>query len=115
MPHVVDTEKLLADAVIDRAQAEEIARRSRETMVALIVNAILCVGIIAATFGLIFWLADALAVALAGGIFLAIGAWVLVGGSDLYRMLGNAAAIIGAGALFRHAGRLPHRRGHRRS
>lgn len=99
MPHVVDTEKMLADRVIDRRVAEEIARRSRETMVALVVNAILCLGIIAATFGLVFWLADAMAVAIAGGIFLMVGFWVLMCGSETYRMLGNAAALVGAGML----------------
>ena len=104
MPHVVDTDRLLADEIINQAQADEIARRSRETMVALAVNAILCVGIIAATFGLIFWLADAMAVAFAGAIFLALGAWVLQEGSDLYRMLGNAAALVGAGMLIGGAG-----------
>lgn len=104
MPHVVDTEALLAEGLIDRSLAAEIARRSRETMVALAVNSILCLGIVAATFGLIFWLADALAVALAGGIFLLVGLWVLLAGSDLYRMLGNAAALVGAGMLIGGAG-----------
>lgn len=104
MPHVVDTEKLLEERLIDRSLAAEIARRSRETMVALAVNTILCVGIIAATLGLIFWLADALAVAVAGGIFLLVGAWVLLAGSDLYRMLGNAATLVGAGMLIGGAG-----------
>jgi hypothetical protein len=99
MPHVVETEKLLAEGVIHQRIADEIARRSRETMVALVVNAILCLGIIAATFGLVFWLADAMAVAIAGGIFLMVGFWVLMAGSDMYRMLGNAAALVGAGML----------------
>ena len=104
MPHVVDTDALLAEGLIDRPLADEIARRSRETMVALAVNSILCLGIIAATFGLIFWLADALAVAVSGGIFLMVGIWVLLAGGDLYRMLGNAAALVGAGMLIGGAG-----------
>ena len=104
MPHVVETERLLNEGILNQAQADEIARRSRETMVGLVVNAILCIGIIAATFGLIFWLADALAVAVAGGIFLMVGLWVLMTGSDLYRMLGNAAALVGAGMLIGGAG-----------
>ncbi len=99
MAHVVDTNRLVADEWITEAQAAEIARRSRETMVALAVNGVLCGGIIAATFGLIFYLADAMAVAVAGCIFLMLGGFVLQRGSDLYRMLGNAAAIIGAGML----------------
>ncbi len=104
MAHVVNTERLLAENWITPDQAAEIARRSRETMVALAVNTVLCAGIIAATFGLIFWLASAVAVAIAGCMFLALGAAVLMQGSDMYRMLGNAAAIIGAGMLIGGAG-----------
>ncbi len=104
MPHVVDTNRLLAEDWLTPAQASEIERRSRETMIALAVNTVLCGGIIAATFGLIFWLADAMAVAVAGSIFLLLGGFVLSKGSDLYRMLGNAAAIIGAGMLIGGAG-----------
>ena len=104
MPHVVDTGSLLDEGLIDRGLAAEIARRSRETMVALAVNAILCAGIIAATLGLIVWLADAMAVAIAGGIFLMVGSWILLTGSDLYRMLGNAAALVGSGMLIGGAG-----------
>ena len=99
MPHVVDTERLLNEGIINRAQATEIASRSRETMVALAVNAVLFIGIAAATFGLVFWLADAMAVAIAGGLFLLAGLFVLQKGPELYRMLGNAAALIGAGML----------------
>ena len=99
MQHVVDTGKLVAEEWLTPEQAAEIARRSRETMVALAVNAILCAGIVAATLGLSFWLADAMAVSAAGAIFLAIGAFVLLQGSNLYRMLGNASAMIGAGML----------------
>ncbi len=104
MAHVINTERLLAENWITPDQATEIARRSRETMVALAVNTVLCAGIIAATFGLIFWLASAVAVAIAGCMFLALGAAVLMQGSDMYRMLGNAAAIIGAGMLIGGAG-----------
>lgn len=104
MPHVVDTERLLADRLITRAQADEIARRSRETMVALAVSAVLCVGIVAATLGLVFWLADAMAVAAAGALFLATGGVVLARGLDMYRMLGNAAALVGSGMLIAGAG-----------
>ena len=104
MPHVIDTEKLLGEGILSQDQAVEIARRSREAMTALAVNMILCVGVIAATFGLIFWLADALAVSVAGGIFLLLGLWVLLASSELYRMLGNAAALVGAGMLIGGAG-----------
>ncbi len=104
MPHVVDTEQLLDEGILSPDQAAEIARRSRDTMVSVAVNAVLLVGTIAATLGLIFWLADALAVAVAGGFFLAMGIWVLLASSDLYRMLGNAAALVGAGMLIAGAG-----------
>ena len=104
MPHVVDTDRLVAEGILNHVQAAEIARRSRETMVALVVNVVLCVGIIAATLGLVFWLADALAVAIAGLVFLGAGALVLEKGGDLYRMLGNAAALVGAGMLIAGGG-----------
>lgn len=104
MPYVVDTDRLVADSWITPDVAAEIARRSRETMVSLVVNAVLCAGILAATFGLIFWLADALAVAVSGAIFLMVGVGVLLKGNALYRMLGNAAALVGAGMLLGGAG-----------
>jgi hypothetical protein len=104
MPYVVDTDRLVADSWITSDIADEIARRSRETMVSLAVNAVLCAGILAATFGLIFWLADALAVAVAGAIFLVVGLGVLLKGNVLYRMLGNAATLVGAGMLLGGAG-----------
>ena len=104
MTHVVHTERLLREGVIDAAQAAEIARRSRETMVALAVNSVLCVGIVAATLGLIFWLGSAGAVAFAGTIFLIAGAAVLLKGGEIYRMLGNASALIGAGMMIGGAG-----------
>lgn len=99
MPHVVDTRKLVAENILNDAQAAEIARRSRETMVSLVVNAVLCVGIVAATLGLVFWLADAFSVAVAGAVFLAAGSLVLARGGTLYGMLGNAAALVGSGML----------------
>lgn len=104
MAHVVDTDGLVAEGWLDVAQAREIARRSRETMVTLAVNAVLVAGIVAATFGLIFWLKEAVAVAVCGAFFLAVGLAVLVRGKVLFRMLGNAAAIIGAGLLIGGSG-----------
>ncbi len=104
MTHVVQTEALLSEGVITPEQAAEIARRSRDTMMALAINAVLTAGIAAATLGLAFWLADAMAVAIAGLLFLGLGAFVLVKGGDLYRMLGHAAALVGSGMLFVGAG-----------
>ena len=98
--HVVaDTHQLVADGVINRAQAKEIQARARDTMVTLVVNAVLCAGIIAATAGFIFWLADALSVAVLGGLMLAGGVIVLTRGRAMFAMFGNAAALIGAGML----------------
>ena len=104
MPHVVDTDKLVADGVIDVAQSAEIIKRSRALMVSLAINTILCFGILAATLGLIFWLADALSVAIFGFVALAAGLFILAKAKDLYSMFGNSAALIGAGMLIGGAG-----------
>ena len=104
MTHVIHTQRLLREGVLTPSQADEIIRRSRDTMMALVVNVVLCAGILSAAFGLIFWLADALSVAVAGGIFLVLGLAVLVRGGVLYRMIGHAAALIGAGLWIAGAG-----------
>lgn len=104
MTYVVNTERLLRDGVLNQSQADEIARRSREAMVALAVNSVLCLGILAATLGLVFWLASAAAVAAAGAVFLAIGGGVLERGSTTYGMLGNAAMLVGSGMLIAGGG-----------
>jgi len=98
--HVVaDTEALVTDGVILPDAARIIEARSRETMVSLAINGLLCLGILFATFGLIFWLADALAVAVTGLILLGGGLSILARSGDLYRMFGNTAALIGSGML----------------
>lgn len=99
MPHVVNTDALLAEGILTRPQVDEIIRRSRETMLALVVNVVLCAGIIAASLGFVFWIADALGVALLGLFFLAVGLTTLIKAGDLYRMLGHAATLVGAGML----------------
>ena len=104
MPHVVQTEALIEEGILTQAQGAEIARRSRETMLALVVNIVLCGGIIAASFGFIFWIADAFGVALLGLAFLAAGIVTLARAGDLYRMLGHAATLIGGGMLIAGAG-----------
>ncbi len=96
---IADTRTLVADRVITGAQAAEIEARARSAMMTLAINTILCVGILAATSGLVFWLANAVAVAVFGALALAVGVWILSRGSDIYGMFGNAAAIIGAGML----------------
>ncbi len=97
MAHVIQTEALFEEGVITPDQGDIIACRSRQVMVSLVINAVLCLGIIAA--GFIGLLADALAVALDGALFLAIGTTILVKTSDIYRMFGTASALIGAGML----------------
>lgn len=99
MHAIADTDKLIADGVITAAQADEIRARARDTMVTLSVNAVLCAGIIAATAGFIFWLADALSVAVLGTLMLAGGVAILTRGGAMFQMFGNAAALIGAGML----------------
>ncbi|MDM8165010.1 hypothetical protein [Roseovarius sp.] len=99
MHAIADTKSLVADGVIDAGQARVIEARARETMVALAINSILCFGIVAATAGLIFWLANAVSVAIFGALALAGGLAVLARGGEMYRMFGNAAALIGAGML----------------
>jgi hypothetical protein len=99
MPHVVNTAQLIHEGVLTEAQGAVIAARSRAAMVALAVNTLLSAGILAAALGFVFWLADPFAVAVVGGLFLALGAVVLLRGRAEFAMLGNAAALIGAGML----------------
>lgn len=68
-------------------------------MVRLGINALLCLGIIASTAGLIFWLANAMAVAVCGTLALVVGAVIITRGGELFRMFGNASSLIGAGML----------------
>lgn len=99
MHYLANTDQLVADGVLNPDQATEIETRSRETMVTLAINCLLVGGIIAATLGLIFWLADAATVAVAGALALGAGALVLLRGSETYRIFGNAAVLIGTGML----------------
>lgn len=101
---VANTLDLVDDGVIDAAAAQEIQMRARSIMVSLAINAVLCFGILATTGGLIFWLADALSVAVVGSGLLAAGLLVLARSGVLYAMFGNAAALIGAGMLIGGAG-----------
>ncbi|MEM6634351.1 MAG: hypothetical protein AAF667_00540 [Pseudomonadota bacterium] len=99
MYYVAETERLIADGVISHQQADEIKLRARAAMVTLCINTLLITGIIAATLGLVFYLASALSVAICGGLFLALGLFILRYAAPLYRMFGNASALIGAGML----------------
>lgn len=103
--HVVaNLTALESDGIITADASRVMRERSRETMVMLGINAILCGGILAATAGLVFWLASALSVAITGMVFLTAGLFVLLNGKDTYRMFGNAATLIGAGMLVGGAG-----------
>ncbi|MEM9523994.1 MAG: hypothetical protein AAF982_08360 [Pseudomonadota bacterium] len=104
MQAIADTNRLVTDGVITPEQARTIEIRAREAMVALSINSVLCLGIVAATMGLIFWLADALAVAVFGTLALVVGFVILIRGGELFRIFGNAAALIGAGMLIGGAG-----------
>jgi len=101
---VANTRKLTDDGIINSDQAKEIELRARETMIALAINSVLCFGILSATGGLIFWLADPLSVAICGLLFLGGGLAVLAFGKELFHMFGNAAALIGAGMMIGGAG-----------
>lgn len=104
MYYVAETESLIADGVITETQADEIKSRARGAMVALFVNTLLIAGILAATLGLVFLLASAVSVAVCGGLFLLAGLLILRYSPPLYRMFGNASAMIGAGMLISGTG-----------
>ena len=104
MHTIADTRQLLLDGIITPEQARIIEVRAREAMVALSINTLLCAGIVAATLGTIFWLASAPAVALFGTLMLIAGLLILARAGAMYRMFGNAAALIGSGMLIGGAG-----------
>jgi heme/copper-type cytochrome/quinol oxidase subunit 4 len=99
MHYLVDTEAMQEEGMLSPEVVAVIKERSRAAMVALGVNTVLAGGIAASAGGFIFWLADTLAVAVTGSIFLAIGLLVLLRAGPLYRMLGNASGLIGGGML----------------
>ncbi|NEX46813.1 hypothetical protein [Pseudotabrizicola algicola] len=104
MHSLADTRQLTLDGIITEEQARIIEARAREAMVALGINSLLSAGILAATLGTIFWLASAPAVAVFGSVLLGAGLLILARAGQLYRMFGNAAALIGAGMLIGGAG-----------
>ena len=99
MHSLVNTSQLVAEGVLTPQQASIIQVRAREIMVSLAINTLLCAGVLAATGGMIFWLADAVAVAVAGTVLLVTGLLILAKTPETVRMFGNAAALIGAGML----------------
>ena len=99
MQAIADTNRLVADGIITREQAQTIEVRAREVMVYLAINSLLILGIVAATGGFIAWLGTPASVAVTGLLFLGIGSLILLYGGELYGMFGNAAALIGGGML----------------
>ncbi len=99
MHSLVNTSQLVAEGILTPQQAGIIQDRARDIMVSLAINCLLCAGILAATGGMIFWLADAVAVAVAGTVLLATGLLILAKTPETVRMFGNAAALIGSGML----------------
>jgi hypothetical protein len=99
MAVVADLDALVAEGVLTTAQAELLRARSRGAMVAMVVNVLLAGGVLAAAGGFVVLLAAPFAVAVAGGLFLALGVAVLVRAGAMWRMFGHAAALIGAGML----------------
>jgi hypothetical protein len=104
MTIVVNVDKLEQEGHINRDLANLMRDRAREAMIALVVNLLLSMGILAATGGLLLWLADAALVALAGLAFLLVGALVLVRFQSDLRFFGRAAVLIGAATLLGGAG-----------
>lgn len=104
MYYIAQTSQLVADGVINPGQADEIKVRARAAMIALCVNTLLIAGILASTIGLVVLLASALSVAIFGGLFLGAGLLILRYSNALYRMFGNASALIGAGMLIAGSG-----------
>ncbi|MEM5477499.1 hypothetical protein [Pacificibacter sp. AS14] len=97
MQAVINTKTLLSDGIISVDQAREIELRAREAMVQLVVNTVLFSGILAATSGIIFWLADAVAVAVLGAAMMLAGLLISRRNANVFEMFGQAATLIGAG------------------
>ncbi|SFI26619.1 hypothetical protein [Jannaschia pohangensis] len=104
MYYVADSNRLLSEGVLTPDQVNTLREQARETMMKLGVNTLLTGGIIAATLGLIFWLAAPLPVAICGILALVAGFAALAMGGETLRFFGNAAALIGAGLLLGGAG-----------
>ncbi|MDJ0685356.1 MAG: hypothetical protein QNJ84_11690 [Alphaproteobacteria bacterium] len=101
---IADTLRLVEDEIITPEQARIIEARGREAKVALAVNSVLCLGIVSATAGLIFWLKDALVVAFFGSLLCGAGFVIFQRGGALFRMFANSAILVGAGMLIGGAG-----------
>ncbi|WP_138466818.1 hypothetical protein [Poseidonocella sp. HB161398] len=96
---IADTERLVADGVLTAPQAAELESRARASMVELAAGLLLSFGILAAAGGVIFWLRDAIAVALCGSAAVAAGLALRAWAPRLLQLFGTAALLTGAGML----------------
>lgn len=99
MHTIADTRRLVADGVISADQAKIIEARARQAMVSLIVNTLLCGGILVALVGIFEILDSPALIAGCGGVGLVLGVLILAYGGEMVRMFGNASVLIGAGIL----------------
>lgn len=97
MKYIVDTKSLIRDGVISEAQAEEIAQRSRDGMIALAINMMLFCGVLAVVLGAAAYLDDLPQLTMLGAGITVIGAAALYAAPEDYRLLSNAVSVIGAG------------------
>ena len=96
MKILVDIEALVRDRVITEGQAKEVRRRGTAEMVTLAVNLLLLTGIVAVVLGTSAFLNDAAAIAMLGAVVLGLGTAGVLWLGPGYRLLTNAAAVIGA-------------------
>lgn len=99
MTVIADIEALVREGIISPEAAAIIRQRARAAMMMLVTNTVLSGGIIAAALGTVFWLGDAMAVAVLGLALLGLGMPILLRGGENWRIFGNAAMLIGAGML----------------
>ncbi|MDF1715791.1 MAG: hypothetical protein P1U75_03810 [Antarcticimicrobium sp.] len=96
MRYLADTDVLVREGVLSPAQADEIARRAREDMMAFAVNIVLFAGILAVIGGLAAFLEDMAQITALGAVVMLAGAVALLRAPETYRLLSNATAVIGA-------------------
>ncbi|MDK3018011.1 hypothetical protein [Pseudodonghicola flavimaris] len=99
MKYLADTEELIRDGILSEPQAAEIARRSREAMIALAINIVLFCGLLAVIAGMAAYLDDAAQLTLLGAAVTLAGGIALLLAGEAYRLLANATAVIGAAML----------------
>ena len=99
MLYLTDVDRLERDGVLSPEQGAAIRQGARGALLRAAVGVILGFGILAATAGLIVWLAAPLPVAGAGLLFAALGALALRRTGEDGRFLGGAVLLVGLGLL----------------